>query len=125
MSGSYEDGFNAGLAAAAKVADYWAEGHWRVTHDKRVRFNIYDMQRVNVMTAQEIAKDIRKLELCEDEGCPNHGMPHVCVDRQAVEAVRLCQAALLVAMEGRGYSGRELEALGAAKRVLDKHEPKS
>lgn len=45
--------------------------------------------------------------------------------KEAVEAVRLCQAALLVTMEGRGYSGRELEALGAAKRVLDKCEPKS
>lgn len=85
MSNTYEDGFNAGLAAAAKVADYWAEGHWRVTHDSRSRFSIYDMQRVNVTTAQEIAKDIRELKLCEDEGCPQHGTPHVCVEQKPAQ----------------------------------------
>lgn len=92
MSKSYEDGFNAGIDAAAKIADYWSEGHWRVTHDKRSRFSIYDMQRVNVTTAQEIAKDIRELRLCEDESCPNHGTPHVCVEAQKPEQQTLADA---------------------------------
>jgi hypothetical protein len=44
---------------------------------------------------------------------------------EAVAALRLCRTALQVAMEGRGYSGLELQALGAAMAVLDKHEQKS
>lgn len=64
------------------------------------------------------------------EGAP-HSCPYCKVDylraglAEAVSAISLCQTALHIAMEGRGYSGRELEALGAAKRVLDKHETKS
>jgi hypothetical protein len=82
---TYEEGFNAGLEAAAKAADYWGEGHWKFQGNGRKRFDSFDCQNVVNTTSRAIAEDIRKLRLCEDEGCPNHGTPHVCLDRQSVD----------------------------------------
>jgi hypothetical protein len=78
---TYEDGFNAGVEAAAKEADYWGEGNWKVNPNGRVRFSVYDLQAGANIVGRAIAEDIRKLRLCEDEGCPNHGTPHVCIEK--------------------------------------------
>lgn len=59
----YEDGFKAGLEAAAKAADYWGKGHWKFRPDGRKRFGVFDCQRVVNSAARAIAEDIRKLTL--------------------------------------------------------------
>jgi hypothetical protein len=82
MMRTYEDGLNAGLEAAAEQADYWGSGKWRFQPNGRARFDVYDCQLVVNTTGRAIAEDIRKLKLCEDEGCPNHGTPHVCINRE-------------------------------------------
>lgn len=78
----HSKGFNEGLAAAAKVADYWGEGKWRFQGNGRKRFDSFDCQNVVNTTGRAIAEDIHKLKLCEDEGCPQHGTPHVCVSKK-------------------------------------------
>jgi len=57
----WETAANAVVEECAKVADYWASGAWRVTHEKRKQFNIYDMQAVNNSAARNIAEEIRAL----------------------------------------------------------------
>jgi len=59
--GAYEDGFNAGLEAAAKVADYWGDGKWKVQPKGRSRFSVYDMQASVNTAGRGIAEDIRAL----------------------------------------------------------------
>lgn len=58
---NYEDGFRAGLEAAAKAADYWGEGNWKFRPHGRKRFDIFDCQRLVNSTGHAIAEDIRKL----------------------------------------------------------------
>lgn len=63
MSDTYEDGFNAGIEAAAKAADYWGEGNWKVNGNGRVRFSVYDLQAGANTVGRAIAEDIRALKL--------------------------------------------------------------
>ena len=60
--GSYQEGYEAGLRAAAEIADGWGKGKWVVQQPgTRVRFSLHDLQVYTNMAGRGVAEDIRKL----------------------------------------------------------------
>jgi hypothetical protein len=62
VKGLWEAAADAILEEAAKAADEWGSGKWRVKSDKRVRFSLQDMQTQTNTTGRGIAEDIRALK---------------------------------------------------------------
>jgi hypothetical protein len=58
---NYIAGYVSGLEEAAKVADYWGSGNWKVKQEKRRRFDLHDLQFHTNSTGRAIAQDIRAL----------------------------------------------------------------
>lgn len=66
---------------------------------------------------------IPRSRLCVDEGCPHHGTPHECVDRNTISVNARDLHAVLAACVGHPHEIRELEATRGVCKINNTHNP--
>jgi len=80
------------VAASAPVV--WTDAQIKLficylTDDGLPSDSFFELRKEDIRAGVEAASRLGATKLCEDEGCPHHGTPHVCITRSPAPAAAL------------------------------------